>query len=231
MARALDLHLELPGSAPSIWRRVRMRGDLSLADLHRVIQIAMRWDDVRLHVFDVAGQEYGPEPGEEEIFLHWAGEDDTITIAKAVELSAGRFEYTYDFAAEQRIVITATASPAGEPARLRCIDGGGAGFDLTGINRRLLEEFQITPASDEGILPPEEQFVADLTLLLLFLTSFEEGKGTRVANKTLRLDTLDSLSESGLVVTNKHRKGVQLTDRGLRRAESLLQKVTPLLRS
>ncbi len=208
-----------------------MRGDGSLADLHRVIQIAMRWDDVQLHVFDVAGQEYGPEPGEEEISLRWAGEDDAISVARAVELSGGRFEYTYDFGAEQRVVVTATTSPAGEPSRLQCVGGAGAGFDLCDINTRLSEEFQTTPAGETGRLRPEEQFVADLTLLLLFLTSFEESKGRRVANKTLRLDTLDALSDAGLVVTNKHRKGVQLTDRGLERAESLLQKVTSLLRS
>src|SRR5919106_217583 len=104
MARVFDLDFVVVASAPRVWRRVRMPGDRSLADLHRAIQIVMGWDDVHPHVFDVDGREYGPEPDEEEIDLHWAGEDRDITIAKAVKKDA-RFEYTYDFAREQRVEI------------------------------------------------------------------------------------------------------------------------------
>jgi DNA-binding PadR family transcriptional regulator len=68
-------------------------------------------------------------------------------------------------------------------------------------------------------------------LKLLFLTSFEEANGVRVANKTLRLDILDALTDAGLIVTNAHRKGVQLTPRGAKRAEALLARVTALSQS
>lgn len=188
----------------------------------------MHWDDVHLYVFDVNGLEYGPEPDQEEISLHWAGDDRRITVGKALQLGGGRFEYTYDFGAEQRVVIEVTPERASGPARLQCLDGEGGDFEAGAVNRRLAEEFQ-TMRAGLTAETAEEQLAADLTLVLLLLMSYEQGKGTRVANKTLRLDTLDALSDAGLVVTNPYRKAVQLTERGVERAEQLLERISGLL--
>lgn len=229
MARAYELDLELRGASPRVWRRLRAPADLSLADLHRVIQVVMHWDDVRPHVFDVAGREYGPEPDEEEVSLHWAGDDHDLTLAQAAKKERV-FEYTYDFGAEQRVLITVAHEISAGPARLECIDGEGAAFDAADTNTRLADEFRgAGRAGAAAMLTPEGQLLADLTLLVLFLTSFEEGKGKRVSNRTFRLETLDALGDQGLVVTNVHRKGVELTPTGVTRAESLLQRVTSLL--
>lgn len=221
MARVFDLDLTLHGSAPRVWRRVRVPGDRSLADLHRVIQVVMRWDDVHPHVFDVDGREYGPEPEEEEISLHWAADDAAITIVKAVKKDA-RFEYTYDFGREQRVEVSVAAEHTGLRAQIECLDGDGEGFDLAATNTRLVEEFQAGRVDD---------LVADLTLLLMYLGSWEEGRGSRSANKTLRVEILEALANSGLVVTNVHRKSLDLTESGVKRAEELLQRVTPVLRT
>lgn len=221
MARVFDLDLTLHASAPRVWRRVRIPGDRSLADLHRVIQVVMRWDDVHPHVFDVDGREYGPEPDEEEISLHWAAEDAEITVAKAVKKDA-RFEYTYDFAREQRVEISVAAEHTGLRAQIECLDGEGDNFDLVDTNTRLVEEFRAGRVDD---------LVADLTLLLLYLGSWEEGRGSRAANKTMRVEILESLANAGFVVTNVHRKSLDLTDRGVKRAEDLLQRITPALQT
>jgi hypothetical protein len=229
MARSYELDLELQDANPRIWRRVRVPADLPLADLHRVIQVVMHWDDVHPHVFDVAGREYGPEPDEEEVSLHWAGDDRDVTLAKAVKKERV-FEYTYDFAAEQRLMITVVRELAGGRARIECLEGAGASFNAADDNARLAEEFcGVGRAVAAAPTTPEGQLLADLTLLQLFLTSFEEGTGKRVANKTFRLETLDALGDDGLVVTNPHRKGVELTPAGIKRAESLLQRVAALL--
>lgn len=229
MARAYELELELRDSSPRTWRRVRVPTDLPLADLHRVIQVVMHWDDVHPHVFDVAGREYGPEPDEEEVSLHWAGDDRDVTVAKAVKKERV-FEYTYDFGAEQRMVITVVHEIGGGSARIECLEGEGAAFDAGEINARLVDEFRGAGHAVAGApITPEAQLLSDLTLVLLFLTSFEAAGSKRVANKTLRLETLDALSDQGLVVTNQHRKGVELTPAGVKRAESLLQRVAVLL--
>jgi hypothetical protein len=39
----------LRGISPMIWRRLLLRSDHSIADLHYTIQIAMGWSDTHLH--------------------------------------------------------------------------------------------------------------------------------------------------------------------------------------
>jgi transposase InsO family protein len=41
------------GVSPTIWRRLRLQGNTSLAGLHHIIQIAMGWDDEYLHYFHI----------------------------------------------------------------------------------------------------------------------------------------------------------------------------------
>jgi pRiA4b ORF-3-like protein/uncharacterized protein DUF6429 len=232
VARLIDLDLHLRGSAaPLVRRRVRVPGDLTLADLHRVIQVVMRWDDVHPHVFDVDGREYGPEPDEDEISLHWAADDAAMTVAQAVKKDA-RFEYTYDFGREQRVDVSVVAEHTGMRPQIACLEGEGDGFEVGDVNARLAEEFQGGPLAGRvaSARTPEDQLIADLTLLLLYLGSWEEGRGSRSAYKTMRFEILDALGDAGFIVTNAHRKSLDLTDAGIKRAEELLQRVSSLLR-
>jgi hypothetical protein len=45
--------------SPMIWRRLRVQGNTSLAELHHIIQIAMGWDNEHLHSFRIYGEDYG----------------------------------------------------------------------------------------------------------------------------------------------------------------------------
>jgi hypothetical protein len=49
----------LRGISPMIWRRLLLRSDHSIADLHYTIQIAMGWSDSHLHRFHIHGKDYG----------------------------------------------------------------------------------------------------------------------------------------------------------------------------
>lgn len=42
-----------------IWRRLKIPGSTSLADLHYIIQSIYRWDDEHLHQFHIYGKDYG----------------------------------------------------------------------------------------------------------------------------------------------------------------------------
>jgi Plasmid pRiA4b ORF-3-like protein len=42
-----------------VWRRVLLRSDQSIADLHYTIQLAMGWSDSHLHRFHIHGKDYG----------------------------------------------------------------------------------------------------------------------------------------------------------------------------
>src|SRR5688572_3309296 len=118
MSAVIDLRAELLDVTPRVWRALRVPSTLSLADLHRAIQIVMGWDDYHLHVFEVAGREYGPRPEEEggdedeetlEADDTWAGEDSDITVAEAFTRGDGRIAYVYDFGDEWRLDIRRTA--------------------------------------------------------------------------------------------------------------------------
>jgi hypothetical protein len=264
MPRVLELDLEFKDITPRIWRRVRVPADLKLADLHHIIQVVMDWADYHLHLFEVAGREYGPRPEEEWEREHWAGDDASITIAQALAQGNGGVTYVYDFGDEWRVdikVVSDTVAP--EPVQVECVagelaappeDSGGPvaytnllgsrkqkgarkHFDpmsvvVAGTNERLHTEISKpeTPASTEAQLADaEERLLADLTLLVLYLASWEEGHGFRVSGKTIRVETIEALTEAGLIATTAARKSLILTDDGVMRAQALRARVAELL--
>ena len=54
-----QLKVVLQGISPMIWRRVLVKSDRTIKDLHYIIQIAMGWEDIHLHYFTIHGQQYG----------------------------------------------------------------------------------------------------------------------------------------------------------------------------
>lgn len=54
-----QFHILLLQISPAIWRRILIRSDSSIADLHYVLQIVLGWDDTHLHRFTLHGKEYG----------------------------------------------------------------------------------------------------------------------------------------------------------------------------
>jgi hypothetical protein len=42
-----------------VWRRLLLRSDHNIADLHYAIQISMGWSDSHLHLFHIHGKDYG----------------------------------------------------------------------------------------------------------------------------------------------------------------------------
>ena len=50
-----QLRLSLKGISPMIWRRVLVRSDSPLADLHYITQMVMNWSNYYLHRFTIHG--------------------------------------------------------------------------------------------------------------------------------------------------------------------------------
>jgi hypothetical protein len=79
----------------AVWRQVKLVDSLSIADLYRVIQLLMRWDDDHLHRFRIHGRDYG---------IAYIGGPSFDEDAAAVRLAQFRFRpterflYEYDFA-------------------------------------------------------------------------------------------------------------------------------------
>jgi hypothetical protein len=248
--RAFDLHLVLDQVTPRVWRVIRVPVDMRLDDLHHAIQAVLGWDDFHPHVFEIADREYGPRPvmNEDEADeaigepSAWAGEDTELTVQQALTQSPGGLTYIYDFAEEWRVRISRVAdSDIDAQVAVVCVSGEHGGpqqesreldpFTLETANRRLRKALRPRASAEYPAGPgasADQQLLANLTLLVLFLGSQRTQYGTREAWKTVRFEILDSLSEAGLVDSNPRRKAVLLTDAGVAQAERLLHRLRSL---
>jgi len=80
---ALVLTLTLDGCAPPIWRRVVVREDMWLQQLHDVIQIAFDWFDYQTHEFVVGGARFGNPFNREDVTI----DDDRDVTLEDIDLA------------------------------------------------------------------------------------------------------------------------------------------------
>ncbi len=93
-AQIYQIKVTLEGSKPPIWRRLRVSGDVTLAQLHDIIQIAMGWEGYHLHQFIVGNAYYGephPDYGPE------MRDERRVTLRQIAPREGMRFRYEYDF--------------------------------------------------------------------------------------------------------------------------------------
>jgi hypothetical protein len=93
-------------SKPPVWRRVLVPADVTLRDLHDVIQRAMGWENYHMHVFSAGRQEYGspdPEPGH--------ADDGKVRLPRVLTDPGDRLRYTYDFGGSTTSTVSSTALP------------------------------------------------------------------------------------------------------------------------
>jgi hypothetical protein len=91
---AYQLRVVLRNVSPLIWRRLLVRSDSTIADLHATLQIALGWRDEHLNRFVIYGREYGGS--------HLGGtafRDDPrqVCLADLGLRVRERFLYEYDF--------------------------------------------------------------------------------------------------------------------------------------
>ena len=113
-----QLRVVLRGISPLIWRRLEVRSDTTLADLHAVLQAAFSWDDIHLHRFKIGGHEYD-------------GVYDTprVRLADLGLRVTERFVYDYDCGDLWRhdLRVERIMAPAPGRAYPRCTSGRRAG--------------------------------------------------------------------------------------------------------
>ena len=93
--KAIKLHIELNDIEPPIWRDVLLPQDLTLGELHEVIQTAMGWEDYHLHEFSKGKQRFGP-PNEFEPDPKLVDEDE-VFVDEIFLRKGSRLSYLYDF--------------------------------------------------------------------------------------------------------------------------------------
>jgi hypothetical protein len=83
----------LRGVSPMVWRRLLVRGDATLADLHETLQVALGWTGEHLHRFRLHGREFAVPRDGADLF------DDArrVPLTRFGLRVRERFLYEYDF--------------------------------------------------------------------------------------------------------------------------------------
>jgi hypothetical protein len=93
-APVYQLKVALSGSRPPIWRRLQVRGDITLARLHAILQVAFGWRDRHLHLFAAGRTVYRPPLPD----LGFPSLDERrVLLAEVLPREKERIRYEYDF--------------------------------------------------------------------------------------------------------------------------------------
>ena len=116
-----QLKVTLRDVKPLVWRRLKVRGDTTLARLHAILQAAMGWYNCHLHTFTIRGLDYSlPDP-------EWDVQDERKVTLSGLGLSPkDRLCYTYDMGDgwEHDVVIEAVKdAETRRPPRAVCLAG------------------------------------------------------------------------------------------------------------
>lgn len=80
--------------SPMIWRRLLIRSDSTIADLHYILQIAMGWSDYHLHMFRIHGKQYGIS---RICGISFSDNPEKIKLEQFCFRPNEKFIYEYDF--------------------------------------------------------------------------------------------------------------------------------------
>ena len=105
-----QLKVTLLGLEPPIWRRIAVPSDVTLGDLHHILQDAMGWQHSHLHDFRVGKVTYG----DPEMLAETGDRDEwQARLAEVAPKAKTHFRYTYDFGDgwEHEILVEAVGPP------------------------------------------------------------------------------------------------------------------------
>ena len=93
-----QLKVTLLGTSPPIWRRLLVPSDLTLAQLHDVLQAAMGWQDCHMHEFSVGRRHFGrPSPDDRLMGMPPVENERTVRLSSVLGRVGAKAIYTYDF--------------------------------------------------------------------------------------------------------------------------------------
>ena len=110
-----QLRVVLRGISPLIWRRLLVRSETTLTQLHTILQVVLAWSDEHLHSFHIHGRAYGS-----------SGAPTREVRLRDFCLHRGeRFRYVYDFGAHWECDIRLEALLPLAPRRVYPVCIGG----------------------------------------------------------------------------------------------------------
>jgi hypothetical protein len=92
-----QLKVTLLGTMPPIWRRLLVSADLTLAQLHDVLQAAMGWQDCHMHEFSAGHRRFGePNPEDRLMGMDPVENERTVRLFSLLGRAGAKVTYTYD---------------------------------------------------------------------------------------------------------------------------------------
>lgn len=127
MKQIVQLKITLQETAPPIWRRIQVPEDLTLLQLHLLLQRAMGWTNSHLHEFTIQGRRYGTL-FEDSWELQDIEMEDEYTLEKVLPPRGQVFHYLYDFGDgwDHRIEVEEILPPTAALTYPRCLAGARA---------------------------------------------------------------------------------------------------------
>jgi len=123
-----QIKVTLLGTDPPIWRRLLVPADLTLEQLHDVLQLAMGWENCHLHEFRIGRQRFGkPDPMERTFGGPRTASERTARLLSVLGRTGAKALYTYDFGDswEHQIVVQKRLTPEPGRAYPACLAGAG----------------------------------------------------------------------------------------------------------
>lgn len=117
-----QLKVTLANIQPPIWRRLLVRGNISLFRLHEILQRVMPWTDSHMHQFIVGKRYYGRENRELRMDVL---SDRSVTLAGVAPAPRKQFLYEYDFGDswEHEILVEKVLLPDAQARCPECLAG------------------------------------------------------------------------------------------------------------
>lgn len=116
-------------TGPRVWRRLRLPGDLTLGELHDVIQVAFGWDDDHLHTFSAGPFQFAdPSHGLDAVIA-----SDLVTLDDLAVIGVRLLKYRYDLGdCWDHEIRWEAATLAGDGPAIACLGGSGTTPDEDG---------------------------------------------------------------------------------------------------
>ena len=117
-----QLKIVLSEVKPLIWRRVLVQSDVTLAQLHTILQTVMEWENYHLHEFHIGGLRIGaPDPDAPRTLIN----EKKVRLLDVLGKAGAKGMYMYDFGDgwEHNIVVEKILMPEPGVAYPVCVTG------------------------------------------------------------------------------------------------------------
>ena len=195
-----QLKVTLLGTDPPIWRRLLVPPELTLAQLHDVLQVAMGWQDGHLHEFSAGGRRFGPQDPDDQFMADDVGDERKVRVFGLFGRTGAKALYTYDFGdtwehsivLEKRLLAAPnTIYPICTDGQLACPPedcGGVPGFYdlLDALRDPKHEEYQELRDWVDDDYDPEVFSIEAVNRILTHLIPRRSGKSSKGARAVAR---------------------------------------------